>query len=199
MIRSSDISWHNSLVTKADRRKLNGHASFTVWITGLSGSGKSSLATTLERQLFDKGLRCYLLDGDNVRHGLNCDLDFTPAGRSENIRRIAEVAKLMTDAGLVVITALISPFSKDRDRARALFSAGNFIEVFVDCPLQVCERRDAKGLYARARKGEIKNFTGIDLPYEVPKNAEIVLRTDRLAVAEEVERVIEYLGKVRKI
>ena len=162
-------------VTRQQREQLNGHAGKVIWFTGLSGSGKSTLANALEVVLHAQGRRTYLLDGDNIRQGLSKDLDFTDASRVENIRRVAEVARLMVDAGLIVMTAFISPFRAERRMARSLFAQGEFVEVFVDTPLEECARRDVKGLYAKVRRGELKNFTGIDSPYERPEQPEVHL------------------------
>ena len=162
-------------ITRQQREQLNGHAGKVIWFTGLSGSGKSTLANALEVVLHAQGRRTYLLDGDNIRQGLSKDLDFTDASRVENIRRVAEVARLMVDAGLIVMTAFISPFRAERRMARSLFAQGEFVEVFVDTPLEECARRDVKGLYAKVRRGELKNFTGIDSPYERPEQPEVHL------------------------
>lgn len=168
---------HNFKITKQDRIKRNKHNSFIVWLTGLSGSGKSTLANLVEQALFEKKINTYVLDGDNTRLGINKDLGFTDSNRKENIRRVAEIAKLMMDAGVVTITSFISPFKEDRQFAKEIVGSTNFIEVFVDCPLEVCEKRDIKGLYAKARKGEIKNFTGIDSDFERPETPDIVINT----------------------
>lgn len=170
---STNIRWHEGLVAQLDREKLLGHRAVTVWLTGLSGSGKSTLARLVERTLVERGVAAYVLDGDNLRHGLCADLGFDDASREENVRRAGEVARLMTDAGLVVLTAFISPFRRDRDRVRALFPEGRFLEVHVATPLAICEQRDSKGLWAKARKGEIKDFTGLDSPYEAPERPEL--------------------------
>lgn len=164
-------------VTRKDRSSLSGHNSFVLWFTGLSGSGKSTLANMLQEDLHKKGMHVYVLDGDNVRLGINRDLDFSEEGRKENIRRIAEIAKLMVDAGVIVITGFISPFRADREMARNIIGAADFMEVYVDCPLEICEKRDVKGLYARARNGEITNFTGISSPYEPPVVPFLVVKT----------------------
>ena len=164
-----------------------------VWLTGLSGSGKSTIATDLERELFNLGKHAYVLDGDNVRHGLCRDLGFSPQDRQENIRRVGEVAKLLAEAGFIAITAFISPYRADRDLVRSIVPAGQFIEVFVSAPIEVCEQRDPKGLYAKARANEIKEFTGISAPYEAPVQQEITLTTDSMSVQESVAKVIEYL------
>jgi bifunctional enzyme CysN/CysC len=192
--RSANVRWQSVEVSKATRRQLNRHRSAVVWLTGLPGSGKSTLANRLEVRLHSMGLRTYLLDGDNLRHGLNKDLGFTPADRVENIRRAGEVAKLMVDAGIVVIAAFISPFSAERRMVRNLLEPGEFVEVFVDAPLEVVERRDPKGLYAKARRGELKNFTGIDSPYEVPDAPEIHLDTASLSIEEAEARLFNQLS-----
>lgn len=188
----TNIVWHQHLVTKADRCKLNGQKPFVIWLTGLSGSGKSTLANALEFYLFEIGHRCYLLDGDNVRHGLNRDLGFDQPARIENIRRIGEVAKLLVDAGLIVITAFISPYREDRDMVRKMYEEGEFVEVYLDVPLEVCEQRDPKGLYKKAREGKIQDFTGIDSPYEAPLAPEIVI-PQRHSIQDELIEVIDYL------
>jgi adenylylsulfate kinase len=193
--KATNIVWHPGNVTREDRQRITGHKGCTVWFTGLSGSGKSTIAVALEKALWDRGVRSYILDGDNVRHGLNNDLGFSPADRTENIRRIGEVAKLFTDAGVVNLTAFISPYRSDRDRVRGLMGAGDFIEVYVDCPIEECERRDVKGLYAKARAGKIPEFTGISAPYEAPEKAEIVLRTAELSEDQSVAVVLDYLEK----
>lgn len=175
--KSENIFWQKTKVSKAERQSLNQHKSFILWFTGLSGAGKTSLATAMEQILYGQNKRTYILDGDNIRHGLNQDLGFSDQDRVENIRRVGEVAKLMIDAGVIVLTAFISPFRQDRNIVRSLVSEDEFIEVFVDCPLEVCEERDTKGLYKKARQGEIKNFTGIDSVYEKPQNPDIVVST----------------------
>jgi adenylylsulfate kinase len=190
--KATNIVWHAGAVTRADREQRNGHHGCTVWLTGLSGSGKSTIAVELEKALWDRGVHAYILDGDNIRHGLNKNLGFSPADRTENIRRIGEVAKLFTDAGLVAITAFISPYHADRDQVRALMPA-DFIEVFVDCPVDVCEQRDVKGLYKKARAGEIKEFTGVSAPYEAPGAPELVIRSHALSVAESVRAILAQL------
>src|SRR5882724_6503399 len=184
--KATNIVWHAGAVTRADREELNGHKGCTVWLTGLSGSGKSTIAVALEKDLCARGVRAYILDGDNIRHGLNKNLGFSPADRTENIRRIGEVAKLFTDAGIVTVTAFISPYRADRDQVRAIMQAGDFIEVFVDCPLEVCEERDVKGLYKKARAGQIPEFTGISAPYEAPARPELVLGTQAQSVDQSV-------------
>jgi adenylylsulfate kinase len=191
--KATNIVWHAGNVTREDREKINGHKGFTVWFTGLSGSGKSTIAVAVEKALWERGVRTYILDGDNIRHGLNSNLGFSPEDRTENIRRIGEVAKLFTDAGLCALTAFISPYRADRDKVRALMGAGDFIEVFVDCPVEECEKRDVKGLYAKARAGQIKEFTGISAPYEAPEKPELVLRTHELSEQQSVDKVLGYL------
>jgi adenylylsulfate kinase len=193
--KSRNIHWHAGMLTKADRESISGHKSCTIWMTGLSGSGKSTLAVGLEKTLWDRGVRAYVLDGDNIRHGLNKDLGFSPQDRTENIRRIGEVAKLFTDAGVMNVTAFISPYRADRDSVRALMAEGDFIEVFVDCPVEVCERRDVKGLYKKARAGEIPEFTGVSAPYEAPLNAEIIVHTERESEDDSMSHIIQYLER----
>ena len=191
--KSENIHWHAGEITRADRERVHGHRGATLWFTGLSGSGKSTLARALEEVLFERGCQVYVLDGDNIRHGLNRDLGFSPADRTENIRRIGEVAKLFTDFGALVLTAFISPYREDRNSARVLIGTGDFIEVFVDCDLDVCEGRDPKGLYKKARAGEIPEFTGISAPYEVPEGPELTVDTARYSVTEAVAQVVAFL------
>ena len=188
-----NIVWHAHKITKQERAVQKNQKPSILWFTGLSGSGKSTIANALEQRLFQLGYHTYLLDGDNVRHGLNKDLGFSDEDRIENIRRIGETAKLFADAGLIVLTAFISPFRSDRKLVRSLVGKGEFIEIFVDTPLEVCEKRDPKGLYAKARRGEIKLFTGIDSPYESPLEPEITLHTDREDVEACAEKIIRYL------
>lgn len=187
------IVWHDPTVSKDEREKLSGHRGGTVWLTGLSACGKSTIANALEQRLWDLGARSFVLDGDNVRHGLNKDLGFSPEDRTENIRRIGEVAKLFTQAAVIAVTAFISPYRADRDSVRALMAPGDFIEVFVECPLEVCEQRDPKGLYQKARAGKIPEFTGVSAPYESPAAPEITLHTERQSVEECVETIVGYL------
>lgn len=191
----TNIVPQNYRISKNDRRVLNGHGSVIVWFTGLSGSGKSTLANAVEQELFRQGIRTYVLDGDNIRHGLNNNVDFSAEGRTENIRRIGEVAKLFIDAGVVVLTAFISPFKSDRDRVRSLVGNEEFIEVFVDCPLEICEQRDVKGLYKKARAGEIADFTGISSPFEVPENPELTIATGTIPLQQSVEQVTNFILK----
>lgn len=193
MNRVKNIVWQETKVSREDRYKLNNHRSCLLWFTGLSGAGKSSLATAVEKELYEYGIRSYVLDGDNIRHGLNNNLGFSPEDRKENIRRIGEVSKLFVDAGLFALTAFISPYREDRQMVRERFADDEFIEVYVKCPLEVCETRDPKGLYKKARKGEIKQFTGISAPYEEPLSPEIVVESDKLSLEESVQQVISYL------
>lgn len=193
--KATNIVWHQGTVTREFREKLNGHKGATIWLTGLSGSGKSTIAVDLEKRLAERGVRTYILDGDNIRHGLNKNLGFSPADRTENIRRIGEVAKLFTDGGVVAITAFISPYRDDRDQVRKIMGEGDFIEIHVDCPVEVCEQRDVKGLYKKARAGEIKEFTGISAPYEAPAKAELTIKSHELSVAQSVDTIIAYLEK----
>lgn len=193
MGKSTNITWHDTTITKQDRHAQNGHGSCVLWFTGLSGSGKSTIANAVSNELFRQGINEYVLDGDNIRHGLNKDLGFSEYDRTENIRRIGEVAKLFVDSGKVVTTAFISPFRSDRDKVREIFTENEFIEVFVDCPLEECERRDPKQLYAKARAGEIKDFTGIDSPYEAPEHPEITIPSNEVTVEEAVQLVLAYL------
>ena len=180
-------------ITLSQREQRNGHRGLVVWLTGLSGAGKTTIATELERKLFHERRHTYLLDGDILRHGLCSDLNFSPESRSENIRRAGEVAALFADAGCIVIAAFISPFRADRERVRRILPAGRFVEVFVNAPLAVCESRDVKGLYAKARANQIKQFTGVSAPYEEPEHAEIVLHTDQLTVNESVVKILSFL------
>ena len=197
-MKSSNVIYHHASVTRQRRNKLNEHRSVVLWFTGLSGSGKSTLAHEVEEKLYQKGCRTFVLDGDNVRHDLNSNLDFSESGRTENIRRISEVSKLMLESGLIVMTAFISPFNKDRNEARKLISNDDFIEVYCKASLETCEARDVKGLYKRARAGEIKNYTGIDSPYEVPENPELTLDTDNETLNESVSKIYNFL-KEKKI
>ena len=192
-MKSSNTIYHKASVTRQRRNKLNNHRSIVLWFTGLSGSGKSTLAHALEEKLFQKGCRTFVLDGDNVRHGLNSNLDFTQAARTENIRRISEVSKLMLESGLIVMTAFISPINKDRGDARKLISNNDFIEIYCKASLEVCESRDVKGLYKRARAGEIKNYTGIDSLYEVPENPELIVDTNNQSLEGSVSTILSYL------
>ncbi|EGL9861933.1 adenylyl-sulfate kinase [Campylobacter coli] len=187
----NNLTWHASSITKAQRAKLKKQKPCVLWFTGLSGSGKSTLANAVEKKLFEQGFHTYLLDGDNVRHGLNGDLGFDEASRVENIRRIGELCKLFMDAGMIVLCAFISPFEKDRKLIKDLLNDDEYIEIFVDTPLEICEKRDPKGLYKKARQGEIKNFTGVDSPYERPKNPHIYITKEDLN--ENVDMILGFL------
>lgn len=192
-MKSTDIVWHHASVTRARRQSNNGHKSCVIWFTGLSGSGKSTLAHAVEEQLHQRTCRTFVLDGDNVRHGLCSDLGFAEADRRENIRRVGETAKLMTEAGVITLTAFISPFQADRRRVRSMFPHGDFLEIYCQCPLEVCEQRDVKGLYKRARAGEIAQFTGINSPYEPPEKPELAIETHQLTLDDAVSKVIQLL------
>jgi adenylylsulfate kinase len=196
--KSSNVVWHQATVNRKRREEKNQHKSTVLWFTGLSGSGKSTLAHAVEERLFQLGLNTFVLDGDNVRHGLNKDLGFNDQARKENIRRISEAAKLMLEAGIITLTAFISPFKDERAMARSLMPHNDFLEIHCYCPLEVCEQRDVKGLYKRARNGEIKDFTGISSPYEAPLNPELRIDTHTLTLEESVQQVIELL-QVRHI
>ena len=191
--KSSNVVWHQSQVSREDKEAMHGHKGAVLWFTGLSGSGKSTLSHAVEYALFEKGVHTTVLDGDNVRHGLCGDLGFSDVARRENIRRVGEVSKLFVDAGIVVLTAFISPFREDRQVVRKLHKDGDFIEIYCAASLEACESRDVKGLYKRARQGEIKDFTGISSPYEAPEQAEIVLDTGTLPLETCVEEVMAYL------
>lgn len=193
MSKSSNTVWHHATVTRQRRETMNGHRSTVIWFTGLSGSGKSTLAHAVEEELHQLGCRTFVLDGDNVRHGLCSNLGFSIEDRRENIRRIAESAKLMMEAGVIAMTAFISPFREDRERARSLFPHGDFIEIYCAAPLEVCEGRDVKGLYARARAGEVKEFTGISSPYEPPVKPELVVDTGGQSLEDCVGQVMAAL------
>jgi len=190
---STNIVWHESSVTKEEREHQKNHKSAVLWFTGLSGSGKSTLSVALERALYNLGIHTCRLDGDNVRNGLNKNLGFDPDDRKENIRRIGEVSKLMVDAGLLTLTAFISPYQEDRNQVRAILEENEFIEIYVKCSLDTCEKRDPKGLYKKARAGEIKSFTGIDAPYEKPVSPEITVDTENYSLEKTVQVIIQYL------
>jgi adenylylsulfate kinase len=190
---TENVVWQGLSVTKERRYEVTGHKACILWFTGLSGSGKSTLANAVEESLHREGRLTYLLDGDNIRHGLNRDLGFSTEDRMENIRRIGEVARLFCDAGLIVLTSFISPFQKDRDQVRSLVERGEFVEIFVTCSLDTCEKRDPKGMYKKARAGEIREFTGIDSPYEEPENPEIVINTEEQTVEDSLDKIITYL------
>jgi adenylylsulfate kinase len=191
--RATNITWHGGTVSRGDRERLLGQRGVTVWLTGLSAAGKSTIAVILERMLLERGRHAYRLDGDNVRHGLNKNLGFSAEDRAENIRRIGEVAKLFTDAGVIVIASFISPYRADRDAVRALMAPGDFIEVYVKVSIEAAERRDPKGLYKKARAGEIRGFTGIDDPYEAPERAEVVLDTEAHGPEDCAREIARYL------
>lgn len=192
-IKSNNVVWHHATVTRDRREALNGHRSVMLWFTGLSGAGKSSLAHAVEEHLYQMGCRTFVFDGDNVRHGLCSDLGFSAEDRVENIRRVGEMGKLFLEAGVIALTAFISPFRSDREKVRSLVPHGEFFEIYCHCPLEVCEKRDVKGLYKRARAGEIKNFTGISSPYEAPEDPELVVDTGSLSLDESVSKVIGML------
>jgi adenylylsulfate kinase len=191
--KSRNIIWHHSIVTKEDRERSLGQKGVTLWFTGLPQSGKSTLAAEVEKRLYERGYITYILDGDNIRHGLNKNLGFSPEDREENIRRIGEVANLFRQTGIINMTAFISPYQKDRAMARELAAEGEFIEIYCKCPLEVCEKRDTKGLYNKARAGLIPEYTGINAPYEEPENPEMVIETDKETVEGGVNRIISYL------
>lgn len=191
--RATNITWHAQHVSRADREKLLGQKGVTVWLTGLSGSGKSTVAVGAEEALVRRGRLAYVLDGDNIRHGLNKNLGFSPEDRTENIRRIGEVAKLFNDAGVIVFTSFISPYRADRDLVRSIHDPGRFVEAYVAASVETCESRDVKGLYKKARAGEIPEFTGISAPYEAPERPELVLDTNRQTVGESVDQLVSFL------
>ncbi|GAA4827585.1 adenylyl-sulfate kinase [Paenibacillus vulneris] len=191
---TSNIGWHESKIMKADRHRLNGHKSYVLWFTGLPGSGKSTLAERMELELHQRYMHSYILDGDHLRHGLNQGLGFSAKDRTENIRRMGETAKLFVDAGIIVLAAAISPYRADRERLRSSFEEHEFIEIYVRCQLEECERRDPKGLYKKARAGEIKQFTGISAPYEPPLNPELIIDSDRLTIEESICVILDYLS-----
>lgn len=193
--KSKNITWHHGLVERKERENRNKNRGVILWYTGLSGCGKSTIANEVEKKIFDSGYHTYVLDGDNIRFGLNSNLGFSPEDRTENIRRIGEVAKLFVDAGVVVSTAFISPYRKDRDRVRGIVEDGDMVEIFVKCDLEVCEQRDAKGLYKKARAGEIKEFTGISAPYEEPENPELVVDAAKNSIEECAKMVTDFLKK----
>lgn len=191
--KATNIKWHHGKITKEDRTKLLNQKGVTIWLTGLSGSGKSTIAVELEHALIENKQQAYILDGDNIRHGLNKNLGFSPEDRTENIRRIGEVAKLFTDANIITIAAFVSPYREDRDNVRKLLVRNEFIEVYVKCSLEVCEARDTKGLYKKARAGEVKDFTGISAPYEEPLNPELIIDSSKLTVEESTRKILNYL------
>ncbi len=191
--KATNIKWHHGKITKEDRAKLLNQKGATIWLTGLSGSGKSTIAVELEHALIENKHQAYILDGDNIRHGLNKNLGFSPEDRTENIRRIGEVAKLFTEANIITIAAFVSPYKEDRDNVRKLLEHGEFIEIYVKCSLEVCEERDTKGLYKKARAGEVKDFTGISAPYEEPLNPELTIDSSKLSVEEATRTILDYL------
>ncbi len=193
--KATNITWHAGQIARPDRERILGQKGATVWLTGLSGSGKSTVAVAVEAELVKRGKLAYVLDGDNVRHGLNKNLGFSPADRTENIRRIGEVSKLFTDCGVLVFTSFISPYRADREQVRALFPAGDFVEVYVAADVATCEGRDPKGLYKKARAGQIPEFTGISAPYEAPEKPELLLDTGAQTLEESVKTVLGYLEK----
>ena len=191
--KATNIKWHHGKITKEDREELLNQKGLTIWLTGLSGSGKSTIAVELEHALIENKHQAYILDGDNIRHGLNKNLGFSPEDRTENIRRIGEVAKLLTGANIVTIAAFVSPYREDRDNVRKLLGHGEFVEIYVKCSLEVCEARDTKGLYKKARAGEVKDFTGISAPYEEPLNPELTIDSSELLVEESTRTILNYL------
>ena len=190
---------HTYQISSEDRRKRNKHNSFLLWFTGLSGSGKSTIANVVEQELYKQGIATYTLDGDNIRKGINNDLTFSPNDRTENIRRIAEISNLMIDAGLVVLAAFVSPYKKDRDNIKSIVKDCNFVEIFINTSVEECERRDVKGLYKKARAGEIKNMTGISAPYEAPEHPDVEIKTENETVEQAVQRIIEYIKPKLKL
>lgn len=196
---TENIIPHNYQVSKEDRQNLNKHKTFLIWFTGLSGSGKSTIANVVEQELYKLGIKTYTLDGDNIRKGINNDLTFTPEDRTENIRRIAEIAHLMVDAGLVVLAAFVSPCKKDRDNIKNIVKDVNFVEVYINTSVEECERRDVKGLYKKARAGEIKNMTGISAPYEAPENPDIEIKTEEKSVDQAVQEIMNYIKPKLKL
>ena len=191
--KATNIKWHHGKITKEDRVTLLNQKGTTIWLTGLSGSGKSTIAVELEHALIENRHQAYILDGDNIRHGLNKNLGFSPEDRTENIRRIGEVAKLFTEANIITIAAFVSPYREDRDNVRKLLGHGEFVEIYVNCSLEVCETRDTKGLYKKARAGEVKDFTGISAPYEEPLNPELKIDSSKLSVEESTREILNYL------
>lgn len=196
---SKNVTPHNYKISIYDRRKGNHHNSFLLWFTGLSGSGKSTIANLVEQKLHQKGIKTYTLDGDNIRKGINSDLSFSPEDRTENIRRIAEVANLMINAGLVTLAAFVSPYKKDRENIRSIVKDVNFVEIYINTSIEECERRDVKGLYKKARAGEIKNMTGISAPYEAPENPDIEIKTEEMSIQESVHKILAYIETKLKI
>ena len=196
---SNHLVKYNGHITRRDRNILNRHASGVLWLTGLSAAGKSTIAYGVEERLFRLGIQSYVLDGDNVRHGLNSDLGFSPQDRKENIRRIVEVSKLFVDGGFIVLTSFISPYKEDRDFARSCFSRDTFYEVYIKCSIQECERRDPKGMYEKARRGIIKNYTGISAPYEEPESPDLVIETEQLNIEDSIQLVLTFMDRVKML
>ena len=194
-MKEKNIARFDGYVKRGDRNKAYGHKSGVVWFTGLSASGKSTIAHTLEKILFEKGIKVYVFDGDNIRHGLNSDLGFSPEDRRENLRRIAEVSKLFVDAGLIVLACFVSPYRKDREYIKQIIGKEDFIEIYVKCPVEVCEKRDPKGFYKKAKAGIIKGYTGVDAPYEEPENPDLIIESDKLSPEESAKKVYEFLVK----
>ena len=194
-MKENNVVRFDGYVKREDRNKAYRHKSGVVWFTGLSASGKSTIAHTLEKILFEKGIKVYVFDGDNIRHGLNSDLGFSPEDRRENLRRIAEVSKLFVDAGLIVLACFISPYRKDREYIRQIIGKEDFIEIYVKCPVEVCEKRDPKGFYKKAKAGIIKGYTGVDAPYEEPENPDLIIESDKLSPEESAKKVYEFLVK----
>lgn len=197
--RATNIKWHHGKITKENRIELMKQKGVTIWLTGLSGAGKSTIAVELEHALLENKHLAYILDGDNVRHGLNKNLGFSPEDRTENIRRIGEVAKLFTDANIITITAFISPYRQDRDNVRKLLKDGEFVEVYIKCPIDVCEQRDTKGLYKKAREGIVKEFTGISAPYEEPSHPELTIDTSKMSVEDSTKAILGYLEEKKYV
>ena len=191
--KATNVKWHHGKITKEERAKLLNQKGATIWLTGLSGSGKSTIAVELEHALIEKKHQAFILDGDNIRHGLNKNLGFSPEDRTENIRRIGEVAKLFTEANIITVAAFVSPYREDRDNVRKLLGDGEFIEIYVKCSLEICEERDTKGLYKKARAGEVKDFTGISAPYEEPLNPELTIDSSKLSIEESTRTILDYL------
>ncbi len=189
---------HNYNISKKERNELNKHQSFLIWFTGLSGSGKSTIANALEVKLFERNIRTYSLDGDNIRNGINNDLTFSPEDRTENIRRIAEISNLFIEAGVIVLAAFVSPYKKDRENIQKIVGHHNFVEIFVNTSVEECEKRDVKGLYKKARLGEIKDFTGVNAPYEAPESPDVEINTEQLSVEQSVEKIVELINKKLK-
>ncbi len=189
---------HNYNISKKERNELNKHQSFLIWFTGLSGSGKSTIANALEVKLFERNIRTYSLDGDNIRNGINNDLNFSPEDRTENIRRIAEISNLFIEAGVIVLAAFVSPYKKDRENIQKIVGHHNFVEIFVNTSVEECEKRDVKGLYKKARLGEIKDFTGVNAPYEAPESPDVEINTEQLSVEQSVEKIVELINKKLK-